>query len=52
MPQSKPQGGDLFIVDDSDKDWRVHRYLGDWTDLARSIDIACRYAAIASSDTI
>ena len=48
MPDSKPRGGDLFIVDNSDKDWKVHRYLRDWTDLARSIDIATGYFEIGS----
>jgi len=48
MHESKRQGGDLFIVDNSDKDWKVHRYLRDWTDLARSFDIATGYFEIGS----
>jgi len=28
------QGGDLFIVDNSHKDWKVLRYLREWCDIA------------------
>jgi superfamily II DNA/RNA helicase len=48
MPESKSQAGDLFIVDNSDKDWKVRRYLRDWTDVAQSIDIATGYFEIGS----
>jgi superfamily II DNA or RNA helicase len=41
--QSRPQGGDLFIVDNSDQDWKVCRYLQDWADLAQSLDVATGY---------
>jgi superfamily II DNA or RNA helicase len=33
-------GGELFIVDNSDDEWKALRYLRDWCDYARSIDIA------------
>jgi len=46
VSQSKPQDGDLFIVDNSAKYWKVHLYLGDWIDLARSVDIATDYFEI------
>jgi hypothetical protein len=36
-------GGDVFIVDNSDADWKVRRYLHDWADLAHAIDIATGY---------
>lgn len=45
---TKPQGGDLFIVDNSDKDWKVRRYLHDWTELAHSFDIATGYFEIGA----
>ena len=45
---AKPQGGDLFIVDNSDKDWKVRRYLHDWTELAHSFDIATGYFEIGA----
>jgi superfamily II DNA or RNA helicase len=49
MPQeSRPQGGDLFIVDNSDQDWKVRRYLHDWADLAHSFDIATGYFEIGA----
>lgn len=33
-------GSDLFIVDNSDSDWKVRRYLHDWCHLSKAIDIA------------
>jgi superfamily II DNA or RNA helicase len=42
------QGGDVFIVDNSDKDWKVLRYLKDWTEIARAFDIATGYFEIGS----
>lgn len=35
-----PQGGDLFIVDNSDTDWKVLQYLQGWSPYAHTIDIA------------
>lgn len=34
------RGADLFIVDNSDSDWKVKNYLHDWTDLSNKFDIA------------
>ena len=49
MPQeAKLQGGDLFIVDNGDQDWKVRRYLHDWTEIARSFDIATGYFEIGA----
>ena len=34
MQENKSQkGSDLFIVDNSDSDWKVRNYLHEWTDL-------------------
>jgi hypothetical protein len=33
-------GSELFIVDNSDTDWKVQRYLRDWCQISKSIDIA------------
>ena len=44
----KQPGGDLFIVDNSDQDWKVRRYLHDWCELSRAIDIATGYFEIGS----
>jgi phosphatidylserine/phosphatidylglycerophosphate/cardiolipin synthase-like enzyme len=44
----KRRGGDLFIVDNGDKDWKVIRYLHDWADLAHTFDIATGYFEIGS----
>ena len=42
------QGSDLFIVDNSDQDWKVRRYLRDWCDLAQRMDIATGYFEIGA----
>jgi len=42
------QGSDLFIVDNSDKDWKVLRYLRDWCQLSKSIDIATGYFEVGA----
>ena len=34
------QGGDLFIVDNSDETWKAARYLHNWADIAHTFDIA------------
>jgi superfamily II DNA or RNA helicase len=44
----KKTGGELFIVDNSDEDWKVQRYLHDWCDIARAFDIATGYFEIGS----
>lgn len=42
------KGGDLFIVDNSDKDWKVREYLHEWADLSTSFDIATGYFEIGA----
>lgn len=41
-PQSEKtrRGGDLFIVDNSETDWKVRDYLREWADFSEGIDIA------------
>src|SRR5688572_28923452 len=34
------RGGDLFIVDNSDTDWKVRDYLREWSDISQRFDIA------------
>ncbi len=49
MPRrSSSTGSELFIVDNSDEDWKVLRYLHDWCQLSKSIDIATAYFEIGS----
>ena len=49
MPRrSSPTGSELFIVDNSEDDWKVLRYLRDWCQLSKSIDIATGYFEIGS----
>ena len=43
-----PKGSDLFIVDNSDQDWKVRNYLHEWTDLAHKFDIATGYFEIGA----
>ena len=42
------QGGDLFIVDNSDESWKALRYLHEWADIAHTFDIATGYFEIGS----
>src|SRR5450759_1006313 len=49
MPRrSSSVGSELFIVDNNDTDWKVLRYLHDWCQLSKSIDIATGYFEIGS----
>ena len=41
-------GSDLFIVDNSDSDWKVGSYLTEWCDLSKTIDIATGYFEIGA----
>jgi superfamily II DNA or RNA helicase len=41
-------GDKLFIVDNSDPDWKVLTYLREWAGLARAMDIATGYFEIGS----
>lgn len=45
---TKRTGSDLFIVDNSDGDWKVHSYLADWCELSSAIDIATGYFEIGA----
>lgn len=44
-PPSRP-ATDLFIVDNSDADWKVAQYLYDWCEIARALDVATGYFEI------
>lgn len=41
-------GSELFIVDNSDKDWKVRNYLEQWADLSVSFDIATGFFEIGA----
>ena len=45
---SKPSTGELFIVDNSNSEWKVKNYLQEWTDLAHSFDVATGYFEIGA----
>ncbi len=41
-------GDELFIVDNSDTDWKMRDYLREWTEIARAMDIATGYFEIGA----
>lgn len=41
-------GSELFIVDNSDDDWKVHNYLHQWCEIAHAFDIATGYFEIGA----
>ncbi|MDS4058089.1 MAG: helicase-related protein [Candidatus Contendobacter sp.] len=41
-------GSELFIVDNSESDWKVRDYLVEWCDLSKAIDIATGYFEIGA----
>src|ERR1700689_3381336 len=41
-------GSETFNVDNSDADWKVLRYLNDWCQLSKTIDIATGYFEIGA----
>lgn len=42
------RSSDLFIVDNSDDQWKAARYLRDWCDVAKSMDVATGYFEIGA----
>src|SRR5258707_10795293 len=53
MPsRTSKAGSELFIVDNSDVDWKVQRYLHDWCQISSSIDIATGYFEIGALLTL
>ena len=49
MPKrTSESGSELFIVDNSDDDWKVARYLHDWCQISKAVDIATGYFDIGS----
>jgi len=45
---SNKTGNDLFIVDNSDEDWKVLNYLTEWADISSRFDIATGYFEIGA----
>ena len=45
---STKTGNDLFIVDNSDDDWKVLNYLAEWSEISSRFDIATGYFEICS----
>ena len=49
MPnRTSTSGSELFIVDNSDEDWKVVRYLHDWCQISKAVDVATGYFKIGS----
>jgi len=46
--KEKKSGADLFIVDNSDAEWKVKQYLTEWTEIANKFDIATGYFEIGA----
>lgn len=49
-PPARPEvrGQDLFIVDNSEDQWKAVRYLHDWCDIAKAMDVATGYFEIGA----
>jgi hypothetical protein len=47
-PKTNTSGSELFIVDNSDADWKVRSYLSEWCDLSKAIDVATGYFEIGA----
>jgi len=49
MPKrTSTTGSELFIVDNSDQDWKVLRYLHDWCQISKAFDIATGFFEIGA----
>lgn len=49
MPKATSRSGsELFVVDNSEEDWKVAQYLHQWCQISESIDIATGYFEIGS----
>jgi len=48
MTLDSRSGDELFIVDNSDDEWKMRDYLREWTELARAMDIATGYFEIGA----
>jgi len=46
--RTRSSDGDLFIVDNSDREWNVRRYLHDWCKYSQTIDVATGHFEIGS----
>ena len=46
--QTEKSSAGLFIVDNSDSDWKVRSYLTEWCELSKAIDVATGYFEIGS----
>ena len=44
----KKTGSDLFIVDNSDEEWKVLNYLAEWSEISHKFDIATGYFEIGA----
>lgn len=42
------RASELLIVDNSDDEWKVHRYLHRWCEIARALDVASAYFEIGA----
>ena len=47
-PTTSKTAGDLFIVDNSEENWKGLKYLEEWTDFSKAFDIATGYFEIGA----
>lgn len=47
-PSKKQVSGDLFIIDNSDEEWKALKYLREWCQISKSIDIATGFFEIGA----
>ena len=47
MPEHS-KGSELFIVDNSDSEWKVLQYLREWAEISHQFDVASAYFEIGS----
>ena len=45
---SNKSGSELFIVDNSEEDWKALRYLHDWCQISRSLDVASGFFEVGA----
>ncbi len=49
MPKRKDtSGGELFIIDNSDKEWKVLRYLRDWAEISKKFSVAIAFLEVGA----
>ncbi|MGE0766238.1 MAG: helicase-related protein [Hyphomicrobiaceae bacterium] len=48
LKDAQKAGSELFIVDNSDENWKVLQYLHDWCEISEAIDVATAYFEVGA----